>query len=338
MIPESCEWIRLPSLNNILYERATFLNRTPFMGLSRKQGLSFRRDLIGRVVDSFAPDIIVVEQSPLGMLDELDDTIFRFDGKLVFLCRGILSHPSRVRRFILKDSTLNALAKRYHKIIVLADRAVWDLDLEYGLQEEIAKKIEYVGYLSDQVDDNTIQEARKTRGLTESQKWVVCSAGGGALGENLIKYFTEIANDIPDVLADVVQGPKSNLDWEGSSLAPLESGRVRLHREVRNLPLMHAAADVVVCTGAYNSMIEAMEGGASILAFPVQLEPEDEQFLHSTLLSKYYPIQVVAEMKDLLNSLDETLCGRLQKASVRKLGTLDFAGAEKGARSILSLL
>jgi predicted glycosyltransferase len=338
IIPDECEWFRIPSLNDILYERANFLGKTSFMSLSRKEGITFRQRLILEIINTFEPNIIIVEQSPLGMLDELECVLRTYSGIKIFLTRGILANPSRVRRFILKSNTEKALETSFDTLVVAADRRVWDLAYEYDLPTEIASKLTYVGYMSEEVDSSDITRVRAERGLEKNDKWIVCSAGGGALGETLIATLTQIMRSFPSVLVDVVQGPRSGLRWPGLPASVINEGNVRLHRECRTLPLFHAAADLVVCTGAYNSLVEVMEGGAPIIAFPVQLEPQDEQYLHSSRLSSYYPITVVSRMDELTSSISEAIESRVEKLSIRNTGRLEFGGLLCAQKLILSKL
>jgi predicted glycosyltransferase len=336
IIPEQCEYLHIPSLNTLVLERTQFLGKRQFLQLSRSQAIAFRRTLFERVIDVFAPDAIVVENLPLGMLDELSGLLERSSALKIFLTRGIMAHPSRVRRYILRPNVEAALETFFHTAIVAADRNVWDLAYEYGLSEALASKLRYVGYMSEAVDAAEIRAARQERGVDEDVKWIVCSAGGGALGEALVQELQRTMQSFRNVVVDVIQGPRSRLTWPFLLGSTFEQGRIRVHRECRALPLLHAAADLVICTGGYNSLIETMEGGASVIAMPVQLEPEDEQFLQCARLSRCYPITLVESYEALSVAISRSLEERTRKLPIRDCGTLDFDGLRKAADLILS--
>ena len=229
-----------------------------------------------------------------------------------------------------------ALRTTFQRWIAATDQRICDLALEYDLDKAISEKIEYVGYISEAISQDRIAAARTERGLTAGAKWIVCSAGGGALGEQVIQKVSKAVGELDKVFVDVVQGPLSALPWPSSLMSTIESGRLRLHRETKNLPLMHAAADIVVCTGGYNSLTETMEGGAEIIAVPVQLEPKDEQYLHATKLARHYPITVVGKLNHLERALDAALGASREKATIRESGILNFNGISNSRDVILS--
>jgi predicted glycosyltransferase len=336
IIPDRCEYLHVPSLNNLLLERAQFLGKRQFLQLSRQQAIAFRRTFIERAIETFHPDVIVVENLALGMLDELSGILDKTGAVKIFLTRGIIAHPSRVRRFMLRPNVEEALTTLFQASIVACDRRVWDLASEYNLGAALANKLEYVGYMSEAVDPSDIRAARGERGIDPSTKWVVCSAGGGALGETLVQELQTIMQSLSGVVVDIVQGPLSALPWAGLLTSTIEQGHVRLHRECRALPLLHAAADVVVCTGGYNSLVETMEGGAPVVALPVQLEPHDEQFLQCSRLVPYYPITLVEDRAALARSIADVLERCEIKRSIRETGNLDFDGLSSASKFILS--
>jgi predicted glycosyltransferase len=336
IIPDRCEYLHIPSLNNLLFERAQFLGKRQFLQLSRQQAIAFRRTFIERAIETFHPDVIVVENLALGMLDELSDVLDKTEAVKIFLTRGIIAHPSRVRRFMLRPNVEEALATLFQASIVACDRRVWDLDSEYHLGSLLASKLEYVGYMSEAVDPSDIRAARRERGVDAATKWIVCSAGGGALGEALVQELQTIMQSFTGVVVDLVQGPRSALPWAALLTSTIEQGHMRLHRECRALPLLHAAADLVVCTGGYNSLVETMEGGAGVVALPVQLEPQDEQFLQCSRLAPYYPITLVENRAALAGSIAGALERCETKNSIRETGNLDFDGLSNASKFILS--
>jgi predicted glycosyltransferase len=336
VIPDRCEYLHIPSLNNLLFERAQFLGKRQFLQLSRQQAIAFRRTFIERAIETFRPDVIVVENLALGMLDELSGVLDRTEAVKIFLTRGIIAHPSRVRRFMLRPNVEEALVTLFQASIVACDRRVWDLDSEYHLGAPLAGKLEYVGYMSEAVDPSDIRAARRERGVDAATKWIVCSAGGGALGEALVQELQTIMQSFTNVVVDIVQGPRSALPWAPLLTSTIEQGNVRLHRECRALPLLHASADLVVCTGGYNSLVEAMEGGARVVAVPVQLEPQDEQFLQCSRLAPYYPITLVEDRAALAKSITDALERCETKNSIRETGNLDFDGLSNASKFILS--
>jgi predicted glycosyltransferase len=338
IITEACEYLRIPSLNVPLSKGhgGVFWGRRSAWDLPLKDAIRMRVKLIEGVLAAFEPDAIVVENRPMGMMDELHGVLDASSAVKFFLTRGLMTHPQRVRSLFLTPVQEAALrADVFRTIIVAADRKVWDLASEYDLHPCIARKLTYVGYMSEPVDDAQITRARIDRGVGANGKWangkwIVCSAGGGANGARLIEEFMRLEPQLPDAAIDIVQGPHSTLRPPAGN----DTGQVRLHRTCLSLPLWHAAADLVVCPGSYNSLVEVMEGGAPIVAISVQPRA-DEQALLASRLSQHYPIRLMRHYGELREAVRHAL--RVgTKSPVRASGVLNFDGIRNARELILS--
>lgn len=337
VVSEGCEYIRIPSLNVPLSKASggVFWGRRSQLKMPLESAIRVRRELIRSAIDTFAPDVIIVENRPLGMSDELSGILERTDAVKFFLTRGIMTHPSRVRSSFLSEVQEQALRAVFDKIIVVADRRIWDVAREYDLDPEIAAKLQYVGYLSEPVDATQIQRLRAARGVRDDTRWIVCSAGGGALGERLIEEFKVVAATLSNVVIDVIQGPHSLLPWQAPLTSIIEETWGRLHQECRLLPLLHAAADLVVCPGG-SSLIEVMEGGAPIITISVQPDKDDDQGLLSSRLAQHYPIAIIKAYENLGPAVAAELGRPLSKAPIRQTRALDFDGLRSARDLILS--
>jgi predicted glycosyltransferase len=337
LIPEKCEYLRIPSLNTPLSKGSggVFWGRRSFLHLSRDEEIRLRLRLMEAAFDEFSPDVVIVENRPLGMSDELGGLLARTTAVKLFLTRGIMTSPLRVRSSFLNPDQLDALRCIYSKVIVAADRRIWDLAAEYNLEEAIASKLNYCGHFSEPIDQSTIAKIRTERGVSPGQKWIICSAGGGALGERLVSAFLTIAGNLHDVVIDVVQGPHSGLPWEPLLSSSSEMSWGRLHRECRELSLLHASADVVVCPGG-SSLLEALEGGASIVTISVQAEADDDQGLLSSRLAAHYPITILRSYDELAEAVTALLRETPIKRSIRDTRLLNFDGLQNARDLILS--
>jgi predicted glycosyltransferase len=168
IIPDQTEYVRIPSLNSLLVERAESLARSSFLHLSRQQAIAFRRGFIKEAISGFNPDIIIVENLAQGMLDELAGILENARATKIFLNRGLMTQPSRVRRFALKPNVEDAIRSIFETWITATDRRICDLAVEYDLDQAIAEKLEYVGYISEPVDAAKIADARMERGSNYS--------------------------------------------------------------------------------------------------------------------------------------------------------------------------
>jgi predicted glycosyltransferase len=336
IIPDCCEYFHIPGLAKLIPAQSEARGRSAWLPLSSAEARDFRSGLIASIASIFEPDVMVVEHFPLGLNDELESILEYLPCAKVFSTSGLLTAHDQKRSNIFNPRGIAAIRTLYSKVFVTTDPKVVDIGERYDLPEAIRGMVEPVGYLSERLSPDIIGRVRTQRGLTGMAKWVVCSAGGGAQGEELIRECVRVAQLRGDVFFDIVLGPMSSLPATASAGDVRSAGRVVLHRHVEKLGQLHGSADVVVCSGGTNSLIEAMEGGAWIVSCPVQSQPEDEQFIQAARLAPYYPVEVVAERPDLGRVLDKVLAARStgRRVPVREDGRLMFDGVERAAEIV----
>lgn len=309
IVPENCGLLHLPSLESLFDKKAAYWGRAPFLDVSVQEALDMRAVLIEEVAQAFAPDAMVLDYLPLGKHNEFAQVLETSRAKAYFLMRGVMDHPDYVRVDLIGGEGEDVLADRYDRIFVTCDDRICDVAKEYGLRPEIAKKLEYSGYVAQPVPEAVRQRAREERGLRPEDIWAVCSAGGGVMGERLIEECERLARLQDDIQFDIVHGPKSATRWRhvfGSSI----EDRIRIHRESQELPWLHASADIVICSGGYNSVLEAMQGAADVIAVPLQLRNTDEQYIHMQRLQAFCEIETVTRLPDLEMVLKQTIARR----------------------------
>jgi predicted glycosyltransferase len=97
----------------------------------------------------------------------------------------------------------------------------------------------------------------------------------------------------------------------------------------QDLPAMHQMADVVITSGGYNSLIEAISGGAEIIVSPVNSGLKDEQIRHATQLQKFYPLKIannVTSIQTLLRDAINCPTGRRMAVTDLELDGVNRAG------------
>jgi predicted glycosyltransferase/glycosyltransferase involved in cell wall biosynthesis len=335
MVSESCEFIHIPSLDSLLPLEQNYWGRQPFVEMERARAMQMRAEMIQSVAKTFRPDAIVVDYLPSGKDQEWLPAIELPIATRYFIVRGVLGDRDIERRQLLGDRGAELLERKYDRILIACDQRICNVVEEYGFSPSMAAKAEYIGYVSQPIPPALRMKARQERQLAPNETWVVCSAGGGALGEKLIQECYQAALSLPQTKFDIVVGPRSALPWQFCSVDIHTAGNIRYQRESRHLAMLHAAADVVVCAGGYNSLVETLEGRARIISCPAQVDVNDEQYTHARRLQKFCTIKLVPRPEDLPAaiqvSIEEAAAAPL-KTSGRNL--LDFGGAER-FRSIL---
>lgn len=249
------------------------------------RGVSFVRPSEGTVSAALmhaSPDIVLVDHFGLGKDREICDAIYALQCRKVLIWRGVMDSKPGMYGDTFADGALEAICGLYDHVLATIDQNVFDVGAHYALPVELRRKLQHVGYLGLPWKRSVREEIRSVRGLGASDHWIVCSRGAGLDGESQLLQWQKLTRAFPSAYFDLVLGPKSKAAIGRGS----RDSRVRVHSAVDNLDKMHYAADVVVCHGGYNSLVESMSGGSGLLVMPSQLDEEDEQWKHARALER----------------------------------------------------
>ena len=326
-VPQACEYVHLPSWDSLIAEKARYWGREPFADLDRRGAVRLRREILHGIVRGFRPDAIFVDHLPLGAEEELATIVRRTRCRKYLVTRGVMNETEDLRRLILGGRAHQSLANHYDRIFAAADPKVFDFARQYNIAPALAEKTRHVGYVTQQIRRDLIARSRAERGLSEGEIWVVASAGGGQLGEGLIQAALDLPGIYPDIAFDIVMGPRSNLAWPDRLQKVIDRGRLRLHKDNADMPLLNAGADLVLTSGGYNTLLEALQGQADLLCFPLRKDKRDEQYQHAVRLRKFVNIEVSTDLADL-PVLFEQAIGRLRRGRSRdRRAEIDLGGA-----------
>jgi predicted glycosyltransferase len=287
LLDPRCEFVHLPSWDSVRPGRSALYGRQPWLTIPKEGAIRLRQELLASVVASFQPDSLVVDYLPFGQWDELRQIVEQFAGRKYFILRGLIDTSDRHR---LHGASADVLAAHFDRIFVAADQRVVDVAQEYGFSPLVQAKLSYVGYITPSHPNRELVR-RKFR-VPSGRRWVVCSAGGGVRAEAFLQRCVSIATHFPEANFLVILGPRSNAAPEDmAGISP----NCEVISETPVLPQVHASCDILVTSGGYNSLVEAMMGGASILVRPNNAGEDDEQRNAAVRIGLYYPVQMIEE-------------------------------------------
>lgn len=285
-MPEGVDCLTLPALRKDAGGR--YGSRS--LGVSLDQLIRLRSSLLTAALESFEPDVLIVDKVPRGAMGELDTTLemlhCRGRTRCVLGLREVLDDPVTVRREWRVQRMQQSLDEYYDAVWIYGDRAVYDPVSEYGLTPAPHVNVHYTGYLDPCSNRTSLAEKseRLFRQLSlPAGRLALCVVGGGEDGGALATAFSR-AKLPPDMIGVIVTGP----------LMPAAT-REQLQRSVTNRdrfrvlefitdpePLMYAA-DRVISMGGYNTVCEVLALDKQSLIVP-RVNPRREQLIRAERL------------------------------------------------------
>ena len=260
------------------------------------------------IINKFKPDAFITDYLPLGKRCELLPIVTRYKTKKYFILRSEIGGDFLMHNDVFSKRNLLFLERNYDKIYVASDRIIQDESIYDWLPQSIQQKMVFSGCVTYKVTKEEVYNTRK-KFETLNKKWVVCSVGGGKKGCEYIKECITIASkvDNKDYVFDIVLGYYSPISLLSFGELIRDNSNLRIHKSIKNLYLLNASADVVICSGAYNSLLESMQGKIkTIIAMSVMNdEKENEQTNNIIRLSEYYDIRRINDIKELESVLND---------------------------------
>lgn len=307
IVPHGCEYIRLPAWDNIIATKAAYWDRKPFLDVPLDEAVKLRQSVLDGVFRGFRPDVLLVDHLPLGAYEELTPILRNGQCRKYLVTRGIQNETEDLQRLVLGGEALDSLRMDYTSIFSAIDDQVFDLSANYGLPPAVVEKIIPVGYVAPAQASDRLADRRGARGIPDEGIWVVASAGSGQGGEPLIEACLDLIRHHSNVHFDIVIGPRSKLSLPANNPEYLDGGRVRLHSSCSDLAALHSAADIVITTGGYNSLLEALQGQARILCFPYRKDAADEPVRHANALKRYVDLRVETDIAKLPTMFEKAI-------------------------------
>jgi predicted glycosyltransferase len=362
-LPPNADFVKLPTI----VKTGAAGSQPPHLPLELREVTSLRTGMLRGAVDAYRPDLLLVDNFPLGSRRELVEVLplaRQLGARTVLGLRDIVDRPEVVRASWTKDGVYDALQELYDLVLVYGVREILDAGAAYGLSSELQARVRYCGYVTaGRGPLRDAAELRRELGVEEAL--VVATVGGGGDGFPLLHSFVRAVGNLSGLTAVVVTGPlMAPGDRERIRELALGHPGILVTEYVEDLPSYLAAADAVVAMGGYNTVAELLAlkrralvlprdwrygdfalGGSSSTG-PSALGPtvEWEQLLRAEALQRLGLVRVLPrecfEPKALATHLADALtaAGALAQRSQGQIADVDVGGAERAADELVHLL
>jgi predicted glycosyltransferase len=347
-LPANADFLKIPTI----VKTGASERRPPHLPIGPKAVTSLRKRLVRSAVDSFKPDLFLVDNFPLGSRKELRPTLEHLRKNAVptvLGLRDIVDRPDVVRAAWEKDGIYEALQSLYDCILVYGTREILDVTEAYALPPEVSAKVHYCGYVTSTAPPSRDPETLRTE-LGLERPIVLATVGGGGDGFPLLSCFVRAVRRTSHVSAVAVTGPL---------MAPADRRRVRdlaggesrivVKDSVTDLASYLASADLVVAMGGYNTIAELLARRRSALVVPrdwrygeydrgVRAGREWEQLMRAQALERLGLLRVLSLQTLTPDSLAAKISDALHHGSRVAGPRIDVSGVERAADRILSLI
>lgn len=256
-------------------------------------GLDNLIDLRGRTIrsalESFEPDLFIVDNAPRGAMGELDDALRALrttTTRCVLGLRDVLDAPEAVAREWAAKGYFEAADATFDAIWVYGDPTVYAAADEYGFPSALRERLTYTGYLdpTESPLDPLAAPALALAPFADGRPLALCAVGGGQDGGHVVRAFAETRR--PEGMAGLVlTGPFMD-DASRAALDAAEAVQRDLHiaRFSTAPAALYRRADRVLTMGGYNTVLELLAIGARPLVVPRE-RPRAEQRVRAERLA-----------------------------------------------------
>jgi predicted glycosyltransferase len=306
--------------------------------ITRTELRVLRTRIISAAVESYRPDVLLIDKHPMGVGGELCPALERlpaWDGRAVLGLRDILDDPATVRREWRHDGVIEFTEAHCDRLLIYGNPAVFDLVAEYELPASLALRADHTGYVvhPDATPRLTLAPPSGHRPR------VLATAGGGEDGRRLLETFAEAARSA-QWDAVMVAGPQSSPANQRALRHAAEDAGVEFHASVLDLSDRLLEMDALVSMGGYNTLSEALSLGIPTLCVP-RAHPRREQLIRACsfaslrLLRMIEPDRLTARRVGA--EVAELLGWDRRETARRAHESLGFDGAKVAATALLEL-
>jgi predicted glycosyltransferase len=285
-------------------------------GRSLDAVMARREEILLDAATAFAPDIVVVDHAPAGLLGELRGVLARRGrgprpSRFVLSLRDVVDNPEVVRTIWAREGVYDLLDHVYDLIVVHGWPGAHDVAAEYGLSPVAAARVRYLGYPRRERDAAAPAAAGPP---TEGTPLVVVTAGSGQDGALLLGPMADAVRRWPErarFTAVLVEGPLMP-EADRRRVRSLAAGLPNLGvlEQVDDMVALIARATVVVSMAGFNTVCEILSCERPALLVP-RAERSDEQRIRARMLearglvrvmdvSALTPAALLAAVLDLL--------------------------------------
>ncbi|HVS62051.1 MAG TPA: glycosyltransferase [Thermoanaerobaculia bacterium] len=348
-LPANADFLKLPTI----VKTGDAERRPPHLPIGPRAITSIRKRLVRGAVESFRPNLLLVDNFPLGSRRELLpalESCRELGVRTVLGLRDVVDRPEVVRETWAKDDVYRVLRELYDLVLVYGSPEILDVGEAYALDGDLQSKLRYCGYVTA-IGPASREPRRLLEELGLAPPLLVATAGGGGDGYPLLSSFVGAVRLLGGVSAVAITGPlMARQDRERLSEQAAGEPRIVIEEYVGDLPSYLRAADAVVAMGGYNTIAELLALKRRALVLPrnwrygeflqgPRAGIEWEQLLRAQALERLGLLRVLSSSCFEPEALAETLIATLAEPDLVDLDwPVRVDGVERAVDQLLNAI
>ncbi len=280
-----------------------------------------RRRCLHAIMAEEAPDVFLLELYPIGRKAfrfELDPVLEAIAAgglppcKVVCSVRDILVEKEKAAKH--EARAVDILNRYFDALLVHADPRVVRLEETFGQLAAVRIPVVYTGYVAAPAAGiDSRDDWRRRQGLDPGKPIVLASAGGGAVGFDLLeaaaRAVARLRDDHP-VALQIFTGPFMPPE-KATALSALAGPDARVERFSGDFSAWLQAADVSISMAGYNTCMNILVTRANALLYP--FDQNREQGMRARRLAALGAVDVLSSRELAPARLAERLRAKLRQ-------------------------
>jgi predicted glycosyltransferase len=330
-LPPRTDVVKLPCIEKV----GDGIYAAKRLGLPLEMVKRVREGLIRTTVESFQPDLFLVDHAPAGADGELGACLRymaeRPDRPVLFLgLRDIIDSCKKVSAEWTRLGAWEHVKGTYDRVLVYGDPSILTTAEELGLPEMLAGRIRFTGYVAP-------RPPLVARGGKQGR--VVVMLGGGADGKETAEAFVKALKLLGHPLVSppvLLLGPFFPTEEAEAifDLARASAVSIEVRRFDPDVRALLETSSKLVAMGGYNSVMEMLSLKRPTLLVP-RSWPREEQLIRAERLTERVPfIHLAYQNADLPERMVEFLRGGTPAGSETAAKGPDLLGLDAIAEEV----
>jgi predicted glycosyltransferase len=341
-LPPRCDFVKIPTLVKV----DSGVWRSDRLSLDHREVLSIRTRLLEGLVESFLPDLVLVDHMPHGIFGELIGPLRVLrrrhrHARIVLGLRDILGAPADICRHWRLEGAYEAAEQYYDGVCIYGSADLFDLVREYEFPASIAAKSSYCGYVSREQAPPPLDDADLARMFAQRHDGLVFVTGGGGADASFFmdKFIDAVRLMFPRVPFDAVLSTGPFMHPEQHLLLRRKAKGLPIHvtRHGQDNIRLLRRADLVISMAGYNTISEILRYRKRAIVIP-RSGPSAEQTMRTRLMGERGLFTVVPARELTVEGFAALIKRKLaEPPPLDPPGIPDMDGAANAAERLLAV-